>query len=653
MKKRSSSKSNKRQSTSPDLTITLSSKNAQTELEGKWCSLVQNISDIILMIDHDGRIQAINRMVDGYAKEDILESTVYDFVAADYHHVVKESLDKVFQTGEPSNYEVIGDGINGPDSSWYEVRIAAIRQNGIIDSASLIATDITAHKKANEELQFKEAYYQALIENAMDVIMIMNKDGTIRYESPSAHSITGYKPEERVGKSVFDLIHPDDMPKALSTFSGLLKNEVSTLHMEFRLRHMDDSWHTIEVIGNNLFDDPIIAGIVTNFRDITERKNAEDALKKSEEKFKRFVEEMNDGYCVIQDFFIVFVNARGAEMFGYTTEEVIGRSIQDLIPYEIFSQLAEVHTRRKQGENVPPQYETVVTKKDGAECPVELGSRIIYFNDRPAVSVVIRDISDRKQAENEKEKLEHQLQLAGRLAAVGELAAGVAHELNNPLAAVQGYCEFLASRKDLEESLKKDVEVIYREAQRASRITGNLLSFARRHEPEKNLVSLNEAVAQSLDLNAYRMKVNNIKVDVELDPNLPLTLADFHQMQQVFVNIITNAEQAMTESHGKGNLSVKTQSVDDMIRIEITDDGPGISKVNLSKLFDPFFTTKEVGKGTGLGLSICYGIVEQHGGQLYAKSKLGRCTTFFIEIPIITEDQATPEQTDLSEVEII
>ncbi|MEE8471219.1 MAG: ATP-binding protein [Dehalococcoidia bacterium] len=244
---------------------------------------------------------------------------------------------------------------------------------------------------------------------------------------------------------------------------------------------------------------------------------------------------------------------------------------------------------------------------------------------------------EHKRMEEERQRMEQQLQLTGRLAAVGELAAGVAHELNNPLAAVQAYAQLLAARDDLDETVRSDVETIYKEAQRASRITGNLLSFARKHKAERSLISINDALAQSLDLYAYHMKVNNIEVSVDFDPNLPKTMADSHQMQQVFVNIITNAEQAMTEANNEGNLTVKTEKVKDMIQITIADDGPGIQEENLDRMFDPFFTTKEVGKGTGLGLSICYGIVEGHGGRLYAKSKSSKGATFIIELPIVSE----------------
>jgi signal transduction histidine kinase len=187
------------------------------------------------------------------------------------------------------------------------------------------------------------------------------------------------------------------------------------------------------------------------------------------------------------------------------------------------------------------------------------------------------------------------------------------------------------------------VETIYRESQRASRITSNLLAFARKHNPEKSLISINDVIEKSLELQLYRLKVNNIEVVKDLDPELPMTMVDYYQMQQVFTNIITNAEQAMTQAHGKGKLVITSQSLGEFIRVTFTDDGPGNTEENLKRLFDPFFTTKEVGEGTGLGLSICYGIIQEHGGRIYAENKPDEGMTFVVEIPIVPEVSSVKE----------
>jgi signal transduction histidine kinase len=301
--------------------------------------------------------------------------------------------------------------------------------------------------------------------------------------------------------------------------------------------------------------------------------------------------------------------------------------------------LMERYLERLKGGNPPSLYSFRVINKAGNVRWGEVNAVAITWEGRPATLNFLTDVTERKKAEEEKQRMEEQLRLAGRLAAVGELSAGVAHELNNPIAAIQGFAQLLTGRNDLDETTKKDLGIIYREAQRAAKITQNLLSFARRHEPEKGFVSLNEVLEKTIELRAHQMKVNNIEVVVEFATDLPKTTADFFQMQQVFVNIINNAEQAMVEAHRKGRLVVKTQKAGNMIQATFADDGPGISEDNLKRIFDPFFTTKEVGKGTGLGLSICYGIVEAHGGRIYARSKLGQGATVVVEIPIVAEGQ--------------
>jgi two-component system NtrC family sensor kinase len=243
--------------------------------------------------------------------------------------------------------------------------------------------------------------------------------------------------------------------------------------------------------------------------------------------------------------------------------------------------------------------------------------------------------------------MEEQLQRAGRLATVGELAAGVAHELNNPLAAIQGFAQLLAARDDVDEILKKDLQTIYMEAKRATTITKNLLSFSRVHDSDKRLTSINEVVEKTLELRTRQLKVSNIEVVVELQPDLPMVMVD-SQMHQVFLNIINNAEQAMTEARDRGKLIVRTRKSGETVQVIFIDSGPGIPKENLTRIFDPFFTTKEVGKGTGLGLSICYGILQAHGGHIYVSSDLGKGATFTVEIPVASDDKPAASQIDLT-----
>jgi two-component system NtrC family sensor kinase len=244
---------------------------------------------------------------------------------------------------------------------------------------------------------------------------------------------------------------------------------------------------------------------------------------------------------------------------------------------------------------------------------------------------VAKDISNEKL-------LQQQLIQSEKLSAIGELISGIAHELNNPLTGVMGYSQLLQLRKDLDDRAKESLSKINNLALRCQKIVQNLLSFARKQKPERTLSDINYIIEKTIELRSYELQVNNIEIFRDLDNHLPKTIADAHQLQQVFLNVVTNAEQAMLEAHGKGRLAIRTRadSSKGHILIEITDDGPGIPESYLTRIFDPFFTTKEVGKGTGLGLSLSYGMIKEHGGNIYATSNLGEGTTFVIELPIIS-----------------
>jgi two-component system NtrC family sensor kinase len=250
-----------------------------------------------------------------------------------------------------------------------------------------------------------------------------------------------------------------------------------------------------------------------------------------------------------------------------------------------------------------------------------------------------RDITQQKQ-------MQQQLLQSEKLAALGQLISGVAHELNNPLTGVMGYAELLM-RKKPNPAIQPAVEKIFKESQRAGKIVQNLLGFVRPHKPEKSYLDIHQILEDTLALREYELRVNHITVHREYAKNLPKTMLDPHQFEHVFLNIIINAESALTDATGQkqGNLTVRTRyavSEEERIRIEIEDDGPGISRENLIRIFDPFFTTKEVGRGTGLGLSLAYGIVHEHQGTIYAHSEQGQGAMFVIELPILEPKQQKP-----------
>ena len=261
--------------------------------------------------------------------------------------------------------------------------------------------------------------------------------------------------------------------------------------------------------------------------------------------------------------------------------------------------------------------------------------------------VARREAAERQQAEEELRKsgdklvkaleelelAQRSLVQAEKMSALGELVAGVAHELNNPLTGIMGFSQLLLDF-DLDPEVRQDVERIALEAQRTVRVVQNLLSFARMQELQNQPVDLNNVLSRTLEIKSYDLRVNSIEVDIQLAQHRPGILADPGQMQTIFLNLINNARDPISLTRGRGTLRVRTDHVGDKVRVAIGDDGPGITPEHLSRLFTPFFTTKPVGKGTGLGLSICYGIVTSHGGRIWVESEYGNGATFYMEFPI-------------------
>jgi len=252
------------------------------------------------------------------------------------------------------------------------------------------------------------------------------------------------------------------------------------------------------------------------------------------------------------------------------------------------------------------------------------------------LEALIRDVSERKKLDDEKRDIYHQLLQAEKMAALGQTISGVAHELNNPLATILSWAERLSEQPIMEPSLRRGLETILSESERAARIVRNLLTFARKRQTTRAMVDVNQVVRATLALRAYEQRVTNVTVIDALAAGLPQVFADGHQVQQVLLNLVINAEQAMLSANGRGILVVRTwhDADQESVILEINDDGPGIPDDVQPKIFDPFFTTKEVGKGTGLGLTVAYAIVQEHGGRLRLESRPGVGTSFYVEVPV-------------------
>jgi two-component system NtrC family sensor kinase len=270
------------------------------------------------------------------------------------------------------------------------------------------------------------------------------------------------------------------------------------------------------------------------------------------------------------------------------------------------------------------------------------------------IEAVLRDVSERKKLQDQARDLDHELSQAEKLAALGQTMSGVAHELNNPLATILACAERLAGRP-LEDHTKRDLDAIHNAADRAARIVRNLQTFARKRHTTRTLVDLNHVVRETLALRAYEQRAGNIVILQALAAGLPAVFADPHQIQQVLLNLVLNAEQAMLGAHGRGTLILRSwhDAEREAVVLEVSDDGPGVPDTVQPRIFDPFFTTKAVGKGTGLGLTVAYAIAQEHGGRIGIAQVPGRGATFLFELPVGGKQLKMPEARPTSPLPVV
>jgi two-component system NtrC family sensor kinase len=368
-------------------------------------------------------------------------------------------------------------------------------------------------------------------------------------------------------------------------------------------------------------------------------------VKGSEERYRDLFANAYDLiFTLDRQLRILSINNVGSALTGYTEEQLRGRPLRELAAADAWDKAEPRFADLLMGHAIQP-FELQLRRHDDERVLLEVSARLA--NDRgkaKSIHCIARNLTERR-------RLEEQLIHSEKLSAIGQLVAGVAHELNNPLTSISGYTQLMLRDTGLREDVRSDLKHINIQAERAARIVQNLLVFAREHKPERRMVNLNEEFRNTLSLRAYQLRVDNITVVNQVEPELPMTVADPFQIQQVMLNLINNAHQAMTERGGPGVLTLRTfvttlpaadngATTPPMVVLSVGDNGVGIPMRDLKRIFDPFFTTKPVGQGTGLGLSICFGIVQEHGGRIWAESELEIGTTVYVALPLMDDLQA-------------
>ena len=370
---------------------------------------------------------------------------------------------------------------------------------------------------------------------------------------------------------------------------------------------------------------------------ITQRRLLQREISFSEQKYRALFDSASDAIFLIDlsNFEIVGANGAAAQLVGCEATDLTGSSFVKLCPRLSRAGNSLLENKRLVEDMLESSGEFPVVRAQGGQVLCEGGANLVPYHKRPVLQINAREITERK-------KMEQQLRQTEKLTALGQLVAGVAHELNNPLAVVMGYAQILSQHETVSDRVRKDLLKVLHESDRAAKIVRNLLTFARPREPHMVIVDLNRLVSDALETREIQLQGAQVQIVRRLMPNLPPTMADPSQIEQVLANLVTNAVQALANHSGPHVIEAITEQRNGKLRVTIADNGPGIPPQILSKIFDPFFTTKGTGKGTGLGLSICYSIMEEHKGRIWVESDVGRGSRFFIELPVV----ACPDQVD-------
>jgi len=489
-------------------------------------------------------------------------------------------------------------------------------------------------RKAETNLAQSEQRLLALIENALDLIAVLDRDGTVRFMSPASRHVLGYAPEAFTGRVINAWIHPDDLVYLESDAVGMLGGLVDGNTVTVRFRHADGHWIWIEAVGRDLTGVPAVGGVVVNARDVTQRRDAELGMAR----LVQAVEQTSEAIVVTDASGIIeYVNPAFEQITGYRAREAIGRNPRILKsgqhPRSFYEAMwntllsgqtwsGQITNRRRDGD---------VYQEEATISPVvDHSGAIVHF------VAVKRDITETLA-------LESQLQQAQKMEAVGRLAGGIAHDFNNLLTLLVNHAEFLKDSLGDDPRQLADIDGILSAAQRATDLTRQLLTFSRREMTQPELVDVNKVIQ-----NVERLLLHTIGEDIdlicELADDLPPIQADPGKLEQALLNLVINARDAMPRG---GMLRIITSRLPcssqperqtglppgEYLTLTVSDTGHGMSAAVATRVFEPYFTTKPKGKGTGLGLSTVFGIVSQAGGGIAVHSEVGQGAAFVLYFP--------------------
>ncbi|MBZ5548261.1 MAG: PAS domain S-box protein [Acidobacteriia bacterium] len=584
--------------------------------------LIDSLDDAALAISLDGTLRTVNRRVTevlGIPYSQLVGHKLEEFLAAPLRAEGTGTLARFLERRHWTGVVQV-ELKNGTRSQYYDCVVNAIVKGDEIAGASVLARDVTGHRD-------KERRFTQLFESLQEGVYISTPEGKLLDVNPALVAMLGYSSKDELFSLPPEGLNADSDPEPVLGRTG--SHSGSTRTREVRLKRKDGSLAVCVDSSTGVMDAGRIVRYQGTLVDVTEKRAMERQLRRQEEFRRHLLESFPDLILVLdlQEQY-TFVSARIRDLLGYGPEQLMGKKIEEA--KDTSSELVNLYRTVANGKNALASCEYGAQHQDGSwRTMLGMASPLLDAEGRRAgVIISVRDITVEK-------KLEQQIIQSERLAAMGQMIGGFAHELNNPLTSILGMADLL-QESETSESARKQIGILHQQARRAAEIVQNLQFFARPPAPGRSQVNLSELIQRTVHLQAYPLRKSNITVDFLLEPAMPAVIADPNQLMQVFLNLLLNAEQAIRENREKGTIRVRMGRNDDAVWIVFQDDGPGITPENLPHIFDPFFTTKRPGRGTGLGLSICKTVLREHGGNIEAATAPGGGAIFTITLPVGT-----------------
>lgn len=616
--------------------------------ERRYRRIFEGSNDLIMVVDPDGRLQDINPAGVALLGFENKTQALRQLRLQDCFYSPRDwqrCRQHLEQQGNIADWEVT---FQKRDRGTVQVLLSVISRRsraGRLVGLDVIAKNITERTRIEQTILLEKKTTEGILEGLPVPVFVIDRQHRITHWNKACEELTGYPRQQMVGSmrtwlpfyheerpTMADLV-ADQNIRALEFFYQGQKLRPSphlpgAFEATIRLPQEQGATRHLFVVASPIFSEQgQIMGAVQAMVDISERERLARHLKESEEKYRQLVETSLDGIALHSRDQIIFANTAFIRMFGYSKpEELAGVPLLSLI-HPIYHPALLRHLREIGRRFYRPRFFKIQgLKKDGTVFDIEVGSMPSRYEGKLLFQTHVRDITEKK-------RLEEQLSRSEKLAALGQLAAGVAHEINNPLGGILVYSYLLLEDMSPEQPERRQVEKIIREATRCKEIIRGLLDFSRQGPSTMQPVDLNALLRDLLSLVANHLNFQDVEIETHLAPDLPVVAGDRGKLEQVFLNLFMNAGEAMA---GHGTLTVRSShNLMGAVEIRVSDTGPGIKPEHLPRLFDPFFTTKRVGQGVGLGLSISYGIIKQHRGRIYVDSSGPHGTTFVIELPSV------------------